>query len=65
MKANKHSIFLVYTPKIFSPINLPKCALITQFFLKFSQKILISKTNESAEVRLMERNGTALQKLYF
>ena len=39
MEANKYSIVLVHTFKIFSPINLPKCASITQKvgqFLPFS-----------------------------
>ena len=42
MKANKHSIFLVHIFKIFSPINLPKFASITQFFLKFGHFLQFS-----------------------
>ena len=34
-------------------------------YWEYYPRTLISKTTESAEVRLMERNGRALQKPYF
>ena len=42
MNANKYSIFLVHTFKILSPVNLPKFASVTQFFLKFGHFLQFS-----------------------